>query len=113
MDPMFECNAENGVFTMTFRAPKQLLLHPDYQQMVWDECLRRAHAAGHIPIGSILIEEADDQPEVQELVEGETLTARMERFMLARGNRLVLEGFTGQPVDYMRVTAQVQIGASL
>jgi hypothetical protein len=107
MDPQYEEIVENGTFTLRFRAAKQLLLHPEFEQMVWDECLRRAHMGGHMPVGPIFIStaEADDnEPTTSELAEGEALVM----------HRVVLDTPFGQhSVEVIVVTAQVQLGLSL
>lgn len=108
MEPHYEQSAADGVFTLTFRATKQLLLHSEYEQMVWDECLRRAHAAGHIPVGPIHIEATDltgTASTPTALIEGESLGDRMRRWAT----------YMGRPdqVDVIQVTASVQIGISL
>ena len=109
---MYECKAEDGVFTMTFEAPRQLLLHEEFEQMVWDETLRQAHAAGHIPVGPIHVEHAEITDEPTALIEGESLTQRMERWAAKNMHRHVMAGMTGG-ADMIRVTAQVQVGLSL
>lgn len=101
MDPQYEEKVEGGVFTLTFRASKQLLLHPEFEQMVWDECLRRAHASGHMPVGPIFIETAEIESIQESLTEGNPLIV----------NPMAMGGVVS--VNMMRVTAQVQLGLSL
>ncbi len=116
MEPQFTTNVEDGVFTLIFTAPKRLLLHPDFESMVWDECLRRAHAEGHVPVGPIHIQTDDVANEPQTpLVEGESLTDRMQRWANQHAAEHIQAGLFNlpPPVDVMRVTAEVQIGASI
>lgn len=98
MDPSYEITAEDGIFTFQFRAPKQLLLHPQFEQMVWDECLRHAHAAGHIPVGPVHIEVVNDDKPVEALEEGTPIP---------------LFPVAALSPDIMLVSAQVQIAVSL
>lgn len=109
----FECSVEGGVFTMSFSAPRQLLLDENFDSMVWDETLRRAHVAGHIPIGPVMITHAEHTPEPTELREGESLTERMQRWAATNMVREMSIGLGGTPPDLIRVTSSVNLGASL
>lgn len=121
LDPEYQETAEDGVFTLRFKAAKQLLLHPEFEQMVWDETLRRAHVAGHMPVGPIFIETAEYEPPPApqtELIEGESLFDRMTRWSRTQDmSKYVMEGMAGQlgpvTVDLMQVTASVQLGLSI
>ena len=55
--------------------PQTMLMHPDWQNMVWDECLRRAHEAMLMPVGAVMISEPEPIEERRELVEGSPLMA--------------------------------------
>ena len=119
MDIVYTTEIKDGVFTMSFKAPRQLLLHEEFEKMVWDETLRRAHAEGHIPVGSILIsasEPSADEPPM-ELREGESLLDRMQRWQQRNAARHIAEGmaeaYAAIPVEYVQITAEVQLGASL
>lgn len=117
MEPVYETSTDDGVFTLKFQAPRQLLLHDDFDAMVWDECLRQAHAAGVMPVGPILVthsEIEDAPPKPSELREGESMKERMERWQAENGHRYVMEGFaSAAQVDLIQVTASVQIGVAL
>lgn len=111
MDEQYECTAADGVFTMRFKAPRQLLLHEEFEAMVWDECLRHAHIGGHMPVGPILIETSEVEDEPVEVVEGEPLKVRMQRWAEKNMAYHVAVGMGAG--DFMIVTASVQLGLSL
>lgn len=120
-DPQYsESVSEDGkVFTVKFRAPKQLLLHPEYSAMVHDEVLRRAHARGLIPVGEVFHSETDvgtakltEPPEQGPLKEGESLVTRRLRAMGIGPLSDKPRTFSAGP-DIMQVTAEVVIGSSL
>lgn len=115
MEPQYETRVENDVFLMTFQAPRQLLLHPEFEAMVHDECLRQAHSQGVMPVGPILIEHSEiESAPTSELREGETLKERMERWQATHGAKYVAQGFAGAAqVDLIKVTASVSIGLAL
>lgn len=110
---IYSTTVEDGVFTMTFTAPAQLLLRSDWENMVWDQTLRMAHEAGLVPVGPIFIEhEATEKPKAEPtpLVEGESLSDRVKRW-----NTTHQQGILGpllQP-DLIKVTASVQVGLQL
>lgn len=115
MQPEEDTELNGDIFTLRITAPKQLLLHEEFEAMVWDETLRRAHQQGLIPVGPVLVTTAEPIPEPQHLIEGESLADRMQRYMTTEGNMHVAAAFAGVPdtSDFMVVTATVQIGLSL
>lgn len=98
---IYSASMKDDVFTMTFTAPKQLLLNPEWENMVWDQTLRMAHEAGFMPVGPIFISYEEVEPPPTQLIEGESLTSRIQRWQAA--NPL-------GAVDLVKVTATVQVG---
>lgn len=94
--PEYHCSWDDRAFRMWFIAPRQLLLQADWEQLVWDETLRQAHAAGVIPVGAVLVE-AEEAP-MQRLTEGQP--------MIALGAQLGM-------VDLVKVKSEVMIGTVL
>ena len=108
MEPEYHCKVENDTFIMTFDAPRQLLLNPDWEALVWNECIAQAGKMGVITTGSILITATEiEKLPPTELKEGESLKERMERFMETRGRRIVEGAFMVQ------ITATVQVGIQI
>lgn len=125
MDPQYESSlSEDGkTFTLTFIAPKQLLLHPEYDAMVNDQVLRFAHQQAIIPIGAVFHTEEDYNPAGPPQVplkEGEDMVTRRLRAMgigpagpKGSGIPLGEMGMMGPRIDLMKVTAEVAVGSSL
>jgi hypothetical protein len=101
LDPEYQTRVEGGTFILEFKAPSTLLLHPEYQNMVWDECLRRAHNEGCIPVGPVLVtEERIEKRQVESLIDG----VPMDIGAAVSGSI---------SYDVMKVRAEVSIGAAL
>ena len=94
-EPEFHCTWDEQNFRMWFLAPRQLLLNPDWEQLVWDETIRQAHTLGVIPVGSVFIR-AEEAESVQQLVEG----------------RPMIVG-SGVIVDMVKIHSEVMVGAAL
>lgn len=59
-----EYDAEKKTYTIEFTAPKQLLLHPEFEAMVHDELLRNADRKGLVVEGQIMVTTTDkDAPQ--------------------------------------------------
>lgn len=43
------------VFSQEYIVPSEFLFREDWEQIIWDETLRRAHALGKMPVGAIMI----------------------------------------------------------
>lgn len=127
-------NEQKLTYTIEMRLPLQVLLNPDFEAMVHDECLWNAHRRGLIPIGQVLVtSHAEDKTRtkpVEELTEGEampidtSLVSKAEQAMRDRvkGNHAITGAMLGidvgatasSPVqDTVLVRAEVLIGSSL
>jgi hypothetical protein len=98
---------EGKTFKLILHAPRTMRSHPEFEKVMWDECLRRAHADGHMPVGPILIDTEDIETKtkpLEELSEGEAMS------LAARSLTSFLGGQEG---PLMKVTAEVTIGLSL
>jgi hypothetical protein len=126
-------------FKYVIEAPRSLRAHPEYEKMVWDACLK-AHEAGHVPVGAILITDEDIasgnaesggakpvEPSSGGLPEGASMSDRISDWFRRNGPAAVADGFNtarsgvGMPPinvpivtpPTMRVTAEVEIASSL
>lgn len=98
MQVEYHASWDDKTFQMWFLAPRQLLLQQDWEQLVWDETLRQAHAQGVIPVGSVFIQAEEVGPQ-QALVEGHP--------MMPMGMQVL------GVVDVVKVISEVMIGTAL
>jgi hypothetical protein len=112
MEPEYHCEVDEGLFVMTFVAPKQLLLNPEWKKLVHNECLDQAWKRGIITTGGVTVEYDDLEKALpSELKEGETLKERMERYMATRGRHIVAASFV--QVDLMEVRAYARVEVAM
>lgn len=105
-------------FRIVVVMPKSALYALDnWQNSVWDECVRRAHEKMLMPVGSVLVGDPEDiAPDT-----GQVQRSMPEgiEFKLQEGSRIDMaafrEGFLGSPVevsvDMVRVEAEVALGS--
>lgn len=104
-NPTDKLSEDGQTFSLTFLLDKQVLLHPEYQAMCHDACLKAAHARGLIPIGPSDIT-AKEVGSGRKPPENESMWERL--------NRQTMEAIGGiVPRDQFQVTVTMTVGSSL
>ncbi len=110
---------EGKYFRIVVEMPKTVTLQEDWNNLIWDECLRQAHAKMLMPVGPVIISDpVDIEPDT-----GQAQRALPEgiRFDVQPGSRInmdaFMEGFVGAPVEVsvamVRVEAEVSLMGSV
>lgn len=86
-DVPMEWSIQGRSFHCSFRAPRRVRLHPDYENMVLDQCVATAYLVGVMPVGEVIWYDEDTTSPAGPLREGEPLPVQeMEPMM-----RVVME----------------------
>lgn len=64
---------ENLTFIMEFEADPLLRMHPEFDAMVWDQCVRLAHENLLMPVGAVMVTLEDVISTQRPLTEGVSL----------------------------------------
>ena len=103
---------EFGTYKRVFYVPREFCIRPDWEQIIWDETLKAAHAAGKIPVGAIMIDTEDGPRAYPSQIQPDGTLVEHTPMRVVPLEQAQADMLLGQQPT-IKITAEVMVGADV